>query len=152
MRVEGRTDLLTAACHHRAHGVITFMQVKGDGAGRPGKRLLAGEALMAGLHRVTELDRWKKDDGASFVFFEPHPISADELSGTEYRQFMCSIAKHSMHIVGERGQRNICQVPCREQTPVCKLCGEQQRALQPCARWQWSFAMSWESHVCDLLA
>ena len=87
-----------------------LVQVEGDGAVRPGKRLLAGEALMAGLQRVTELDRWKKDDGASFVFFEPHPTSADEKSGAEYRQFMCSTTKHSMHIVAERGQRNICQV------------------------------------------
>lgn len=76
--------------------------------------MLAGKALMAGLHRVTELDRWKRDDGASFVFFEPHPASADEKSGTEYRQFMCSTAKLSMHIVAERGQRNVCQVTPKE--------------------------------------
>ena len=46
------------------------------------------------------------------MFFEPHPAAIDEESGTEYRQFMCSTAKRSMHIVAERGQRNICQVPC----------------------------------------
>ena len=82
-----------------------------DGALAPGKKLPAGDLLMAGLKHVTELDRWKKDDGASFVFFESHPNSASGKAGREYRHFMCSTAKHSMHIVAERGQRNICQVP-----------------------------------------
>ena len=69
---------------------------------------------MKGLQALTKTDRWKKNDGSDFVFFDPHPGFTDGTSDKEFKTLMCHTSKKSMHIVVERGQINICPVgpPC----------------------------------------
>ena len=78
----------------------------------------AGKHFMAGYKAVTQLDRWKVNDGADFVFFDPHQGFTDGTSDSEFKKFLCQTSKNSMHIVSERGQLNLCQV--LYPYPLCK--------------------------------
>lgn len=66
--------------------------------------------MMKGLQAMLKTDRWKKNSGADFVFFDPHPGFTDGKSDKDFKQLMCHTSKNSMHIVVERGQINICPV------------------------------------------
>ena len=70
----------------------------------------AGEWLIKGFDSLVELDRWKQNDGADFVIFDPHPGFTDGRTDLLYKKYICSIMQKSMHIVVETGQRNICKV------------------------------------------
>lgn len=69
-----------------------------------------GDWTMKGYHALIKTERWKKNDGADFVFFDPHPGFTDGTSDKDFKILMCETSKKSMHIVVERGQINICQV------------------------------------------
>jgi hypothetical protein len=56
--------------------------------------------------------RWQRNGGADFVFYDPHPGFTDGSAEREYYRLICDTFQHAMHIVVERGQRNICQVRC----------------------------------------
>ena len=70
----------------------------------------AGEWLMKGYHALVKTERWKRNKGADFVFFDPHPGFTDGTSDRAFKKMMCQTSKDSMHIVVERGQVNICPV------------------------------------------
>ncbi len=70
----------------------------------------AGKHFMAGYKALTQLDRWKVNDGADFVFFDPHQGFTDGTSDSEFKEFLCQTSKKSIHIVSERGQLNLCEV------------------------------------------
>lgn len=55
--------------------------------------------------------RWQRSKGADFVFYDPHPGFTDGSVEKNYYTLICDTFQHAMHIVVERGQRNICQVP-----------------------------------------
>ena len=80
---------------------------------------------MKGYHALIKTERWKKNAGADFVFFDPHPGFTDGTSDKDFKTFMCHTSSKSMHIVVERGQINICpvRVPCLPdlQLWACKL-------------------------------
>ena len=69
--------------------------------------------MMKGLQAMLKTERWKRNDGADFVFFDPHPGFTDGKSDKDFKQLMCHTSKNSMHIVVERGQINICPVSPR---------------------------------------
>ena len=69
-----------------------------------------GEWLMKGYHALVKTERWKRNTGADFVFFDPHPGFTDGTSDKAFKKLMCQTSKDSMHIVVERGQVNICPV------------------------------------------
>ena len=54
--------------------------------------------------------RWQRGNGADFVFYDPHPGFTDGTAEKEYYRLICDTFQHAMHIVVERGQRNICKV------------------------------------------
>ncbi len=89
--------------------------------------------MMKGLQALVKTDRWKKNDGSDFVFFDPHPGFTDGTSDKEFKTLMCHTSKKSMHIVVERGQINICPV-----SPLCASLSDISqrncmRVLQACA-------------------
>ena len=68
---------------------------------------------MGALHdeRTTgAMRRWQRSNGADFVFYDPHPGFTDGTAEKEYYRLICDTFQHAMHIVVERGQRNICKV------------------------------------------
>ena len=65
---------------------------------------------MKGYHALVKSERWKRNNGADFVFFDPHPGFTDGTSDKAFKKLMCQTSKDSMHIVVERGQVNICPV------------------------------------------
>ena len=69
-----------------------------------------GEWLMKGYHALVKTERWKRNNGADFVFFDPHPGFTDGTSDKAFKKLMCQTSKEAMHIVVERGQVNICPV------------------------------------------
>ncbi len=60
--------------------------------------------------------RWQRSNGADFVFYDPHPGFTDGTAEKEYYRLICDTFQHAMHIVVERGQRNICKVSFLELT------------------------------------
>ena len=54
--------------------------------------------------------RWQRSNGADFVFYDPHPGFTDGSAEKPYYSLVCDTFRHAMHIVVERGQRNICPV------------------------------------------
>lgn len=92
---------------------ICNVQVHTVGSVSHEKESEAGERLIKGFKSVAQLDRWQQNKGADFVFFDPHPGFTDGKSDLEFKRYTCDVMRHSMHIVAERGQRNICKVrPC----------------------------------------
>ena len=71
----------------------------------------AGNHLIAGYHAMLNTSRWQRSKGADFVFYDPHPGFTDGSVEKNYYTLICDTFQHAMHIVVERGQRNICQVP-----------------------------------------
>lgn len=70
----------------------------------------AGNWLIAGYHAMLNTSRWQRSKGADFVFYDPHPGFTDGTVEKDYYMLICDTFQHAMHIVVERGQRNICQV------------------------------------------
>ena len=66
--------------------------------------------MMKGYHALVKTERWKRNNGADFVFFDPHPGFTDGTSDKAFKKLMCQTSKEAMHIVVERGQVNICPV------------------------------------------
>ena len=91
------------------HKQMTF-QVHSNGPKDQKEASEGGEWTMKGLQALVKTDRWKKNDGADFVFFDPHPGFTDGTSDKDFKTLMCHTSKNSMHIVVERGQINICPV------------------------------------------
>ena len=102
--------------------MICNVQVHTVGAVDHDKESEAGERLIKGLNSLVQLDRWKQNDGADFVYYDPHPGFTDGTADVKFKNYVCDVMKHSMHIVVERGQRNICKVRA--------CCGD----MLPCAR------------------
>ena len=55
------------------------------------------------------MPRWKRSEGADFVLYDPHPGFATGRAEMPIIDMMCNTFRHSMHIVAERSQRNVCQ-------------------------------------------
>ncbi len=89
------------------------LQVHSNGPKDQKEASEGGEWMMKGLQALVKTDRWKKNDGSDFVFFDPHPGFTDGTSDKEFKTLMCHTSKKSMHIVVERGQINICPVSPR---------------------------------------
>ncbi len=81
----------------------------------------AGEWLMALYYSMLNTTRWQRQNGADFVFYDPHPGFTDGSVEKAYYKLLCDDFQHAMHIVVERGQRNICQVTacCLFLFPLC---------------------------------
>ena len=65
--------------------------------------------LLCTLQALIQMPRWKKKDGADFVFYDPHPGFATGRAEMPIIDMACNTFKHSMHIIAERSQRNVCQ-------------------------------------------
>ena len=65
---------------------------------------------MALYYSMLNTTRWQRHNGADFVFYDPHPGFADGSAEQPYHELLCNDFQHAMHIVVERGQRNVCQV------------------------------------------
>ena len=78
----------------------------------------AGDWLIALYYSMLNTTRWQRQHGADFVFYDPHPGFVDGSAEEHYYNILCDTAQHSMHIVAERGQRNICQVTARRTCSV----------------------------------
>ena len=57
-----------------------------------------------------ELPRWKINNGADFIFFDPHPGFASGNAEHEFNRMNCEDHKAATHILVERPQRNVCKV------------------------------------------
>ena len=55
------------------------------------------------------MPRWKRHDGADFVFYDPHPGFTTGRAEMPVLDMWCNTFRHAMHIVAERSQRNVCQ-------------------------------------------
>ena len=55
------------------------------------------------------MPRWKRSEGADFVFYDPHPGFATGRAEMPVIDMICNTFRHSMHIIAERSQRNVCQ-------------------------------------------
>lgn len=86
------------------------MQVHSNGPKDQKEASEGGDWTIKGYHALVKTDRWKKKDGADFVWFDPHPGFTDGTSDKPFKELMCHTSKKSMHIVVERGQINICPV------------------------------------------
>ena len=53
--------------------------------------------------------RWKRHDGADFVFYDPHPGFTTGRAEMPVLDMWCNTFRRAMHIVAERSQRNVCQ-------------------------------------------
>lgn len=89
------------------------LQVHTQGRKMPQEQSLAGDWLMALYGSMLNTMRWQKNKGADFVFYDPHPGFTDGSVERAYYDMLCDDFQHAMHMVVERGQRNICKVtPC----------------------------------------
>ena len=86
------------------------MQVHSIGRKMPEEVSPAGDWLMALYSSMLNASRWQRKRGADFVFYDPHPGFADGSAEEPYHKLLCDDFQHAMHIVVERGQRNVCQV------------------------------------------
>lgn len=91
-------------------GVGLTRQVHTRGRKMPKEESEAGNWLIAGYHAMLNTSRWQRSKGADFVFYDPHPGFTDGSAEKHYYMLICDTFQHAMHIVVERGQRNICQV------------------------------------------
>ncbi len=85
-------------------------QVHSIGRKLPEEVSPAGEWLMPLYYSMLNTTRWQRQNGADFVFYDPHPGFTDGTVESAYYKLLCDDFQHAMHIVVERGQRNICQV------------------------------------------
>ncbi|CAK0785134.1 hypothetical protein CVIRNUC_008340 [Coccomyxa viridis] len=68
-----------------------------------------GDHLLKGYQAIVQMPRWKRSEGADFVFYDPHPGFATGRAEMPIIDMMCNTFRHSMHIIAERSQRNVCQ-------------------------------------------
>ena len=61
------------------------------------------------VQAIIQMPRWKRKDGADFIFYDPHPGFATGRAEMPVIDMMCNRFKNAMHIVAERSQRNVCQ-------------------------------------------
>ena len=61
------------------------------------------------MQAIVQMPRWKRSEGADFVFYDPHPGFATGRAEMPIIDMMCNTFRHSMHIIAERSQRNVCQ-------------------------------------------
>lgn len=59
---------------------------------------------------MMQLPRWKQNDGADFIFYDPHPGFVSGQAEHAFYKMTCNDFKHATHILVERPQRNTCQV------------------------------------------
>ena len=59
---------------------------------------------------MRQLPRWKRNDGADFVIYDPHPGFADGQAEHIFLGMLCNEFRQSTQIVSERAHRNTCQV------------------------------------------
>jgi hypothetical protein len=90
-----------------------ILQVHSKGRKMPKEASQAGDWLIALYGSMLNTSRWQRSNGADFVFYDPHPGFTDGSAEQLYYKLLCDDFQHAMHIVVERGQRNICQVACR---------------------------------------
>lgn len=86
------------------------VQVHTKGRKMPEEASPAGDWLMALYGSMLSSSRWQRNQGADFVFYDPHPGFTDGSVEAAYYKMLCDDFQHAMHIVVERGQRNICKV------------------------------------------
>ncbi|BDA44690.1 hypothetical protein COCOBI_06-1680 [Coccomyxa sp. Obi] len=89
--------------------MLWLAQVHTRGRKMPKEESEAGNWLIAGYHAMLNTSRWQRSKGADFVFYDPHPGFTDGSAEKHYYMLICDTFQHAMHIVVERGQRNICQ-------------------------------------------
>ena len=58
---------------------------------------------------LVQTPRWKRHEGADFVFYDPHPGFTTGRAEMPVLDMWCSTFRRGMHIVAERSQRNVCQ-------------------------------------------
>ena len=87
-----------------------LLQVHTRGRKLPDEISPAGEWLLAAYRSMLKSSRWQRSNGADFVFYDPHPGFTDGSAEKAYYNMICDTFQHAMHIVVERGQRNICPV------------------------------------------
>ena len=73
------------------------LQVHSNGPKDQKEASEGGEWMMKGLQALVKTDRWKKNDGSDFVFFDPHPGFTDGTSDKEFKTLKCHTSKKSMH-------------------------------------------------------
>lgn len=97
-------------------------QVHTKGRKLPNEHSPAGDWLISAYYSMLNTSRWQRTKGADFVFYDPHPGFTDGSVEKNYYTLICDTFQHAMHIVVERGQRNICQV-CSNFHPVMQVAG-----------------------------
>lgn len=65
---------------------------------------------LQGWTALTQLARWKKNNGRDFIFYDSHPGFVAGHSAPTFTGMYCNEFRHATHIVVERAQRNICLV------------------------------------------
>ena len=88
------------------------LQVHSKGRKMPKESSEAGDWLIALYGSMLNTSRWQRSNGVDFVFYDPHPGFTDGSAEQLYYKLLCNDFQHAMHIVVERGQRNICKVTC----------------------------------------
>ncbi|CAK0784428.1 hypothetical protein CVIRNUC_007632 [Coccomyxa viridis] len=89
--------------------MLWLAQVHTKGRKMPEEASPAGDWLMALYGSMLSSSRWQQNQGADFVFYDPHPGFTDGSVEAAYYKMLCDDFQHAMHIVVERGQRNICK-------------------------------------------